>query len=80
VRKSKLEKLRAVIAKLVETAEHNVDIFSVRSKQEWPPWITDVRFSAVDSSAVLLNGLVMQSRRKVTKNSIFCYSFFDSYF
>ena len=80
VRKSKLEKLRTVIAKLVATAEHNVDIFSVRSKQEWPPWITDVRFSAMDTSAVLLNGFVMQNRRKVIalygSVAVLCYLVF----
>ncbi|KAB7494699.1 Neural-cadherin [Armadillidium nasatum] len=65
--KSKYEKFREEIAKLVGTNIDNVDVFSVQAYQTRPP-ITDVRFSAHGSpyyQPVKLNGLVLQHRAEI---------------
>lgn len=66
--KSKYEKFREIIARLVKTDVKNVDIFTVLSRQERPA-ITDIRYSAHGSpyyKPSSLDGIVALHREQVS--------------
>ncbi|XP_022246295.1 neural-cadherin-like [Limulus polyphemus] len=66
-RKSKFDKFRDALARVLKIGQENIDIFTVYLKQERPP-VTDVRFAAHGSTyykASILNGAVDLNRKLI---------------
>lgn len=66
--RSKADLFRDKLAKLLDIARDNVDVFSVQLRRKHPP-LTDVRFAAHGSpyyKPVRLNGIVLMHREEVS--------------